>query len=118
MNTLRTKLHCKMTNQRLQCSLRGTDDGIIFNGPESHSLQVVYGQSSTSITIPDNDPDIYEKWINIKLKYDIKNKTLYFNTSDPKNMIKSADTGLVGALVKSGAELPSNNPAKANFSLR
>ncbi len=55
---------------------------IIFNGPESHSLQVVYGQSSTSITIPDNDPDIYEKWTDIKLKYDIKNKTLYFNTSD------------------------------------
>lgn len=31
---------------------------------------------------------------------------VYFNTSDPKNMIKSADTGLVGALVKS-IQLPS-----------
>ena len=60
----------------------GRNIDIMFNGPESNSLQVIYGQSLTYITIPDNAPDIYEKWIEISLRYDILNKSLHFQTSD------------------------------------
>ncbi len=60
----------------------GNNVDIIFNGPQSQSLQVVYDQSLTDISVPDNDPDIYERWTEVSLKYDIKNKTLQFNTPD------------------------------------
>jgi len=55
---------------------------IIFDGPGSHSLHVVYGPSLIKITVPDNDPDIYEKWTEIRLKYNIKKKILHFSTPD------------------------------------
>ncbi|MCK5342259.1 MAG: hypothetical protein KAR20_02580, partial [Candidatus Heimdallarchaeota archaeon] len=55
---------------------------IIFDGPESHSLHVIYGPSLTKITVPDNDPGIYDKWTEIRLKYNIKNNTLHFYTPD------------------------------------
>jgi len=60
----------------------GRNIDIMFNGPESNSLQVIYGQSLTYITIPDNAPDIYEQWTEIRLKYDILNKALHFQTPD------------------------------------
>jgi len=60
----------------------GRNIDIIFNGPESHSLQVVYGQLLTDINIPDNDPDIYGKWTEIKLKYSLKDRTLHFDSGD------------------------------------
>ena len=55
---------------------------IMFDGPNSHSLHVIYGQSLTNISIPDNDPGIYEKWTEIRLKYNINNKTIHFYTPD------------------------------------
>ena len=55
---------------------------IIFNGPESQSLQVVYGKSLTNINIPSNAPEIFENWTEIRLSYDIGNKTLDFHTAD------------------------------------
>ena len=55
---------------------------IIFDGPKSHSLHVVDGHSLTTISVPDNDPGIYDKWTEIRLKYNIKNKTLQFDTPD------------------------------------
>ncbi|MFC2115933.1 hypothetical protein ACFLTU_05630, partial [Bacteroidota bacterium] len=39
---------------------------IIYNSPESNSLQVIYGQELTNISIPDNFPEIYENWTEIK----------------------------------------------------
>ncbi|MCU0473129.1 MAG: hypothetical protein MUC93_07155 [Bacteroidales bacterium] len=55
---------------------------IIFDGPKSHSLHVVYGPSHKIISIPDNNPVIYEKWIELRLKYSKKNNTLQFSTPD------------------------------------
>jgi two-component SAPR family response regulator len=55
---------------------------IIYNGPESHGLQVVYGKSLTNITIPGNAPEIFENWTEIRLRYDLLNKALHFQTPD------------------------------------
>lgn len=60
----------------------GRNIDIIYNSPESNSLQVIYGQSLTYISIPDNVPDIFEKWTEISLRYDILNKVLHFQTPD------------------------------------
>ncbi len=62
--------------------IHGQNIDLIFNGPESHSLQVVYGQSLTNITIPDNEPEIYNEWTELKLGYDMKERTLTFDTPD------------------------------------
>ena len=62
--------------------IEGRNIDIIFNGPESHSLQIVYGQLLTDITIPNNDPDIYENWTEIRLKYSLKDKSLHFDAGD------------------------------------
>lgn len=62
--------------------IEGNNIDIIFNGPQSHSLQVVYGQSLTKISVPDNDPEIYEKWTEIRLNYNITDKKLHFYTPD------------------------------------
>lgn len=62
--------------------IEGNNLDIIFDGPESHSLHVVYGQSSAKITVPDNDPDIYQKWTEVRLKYNIKDRSLFFTTPD------------------------------------
>ncbi len=69
----------------------GNNIDIIFNGPESHSLHVVYGQSLTSISVPDNDPGIYENWTEIRLKYHIKNNTLQFSTPDTSILRRNVD---------------------------
>lgn len=71
--------------------VEGQNIDIIFNGPESHSLQVVYGQSLTNITIPNNEPDIYEQWTEIKLRYEINEKTLYFETPDTSILHRDVD---------------------------
>ncbi len=60
----------------------GQNIDIIFSGPESHSLHVVFGSSLTSISIPDNDPGIYEKWAELRLRYDNKDNTFRFSTAD------------------------------------
>lgn len=64
---------------------------IIFNGPESHSLHVVFGPSLKSISIPNNYPGIYDKWNEIRLKYSIKNKTLQFFTTDTLILLHNVD---------------------------
>ena len=60
----------------------GQNIDIIFDGPGSHSLHVVYGPSLTSISITDNDPGIYENWTELRLRCDIKDNTLLFSTAD------------------------------------
>ena len=60
----------------------GHNIDIIYSGPESHSLHVVYGHSLTDISVPENTPDIYNNWTEIRLKYNLKNKTLQFDTPD------------------------------------
>jgi len=69
----------------------GKNIDIIFNGPQLHSLQVVYGQSLTNISVADNDPDIYEKWTEIRLKYNIREKTLHFVTPDTSILQQGID---------------------------
>ncbi len=55
---------------------------IIFDSPESQSLHIVYGHAQNHISVPDNYPEIYDEWMEIGLKYNIKNKTLQFETPD------------------------------------
>jgi two-component SAPR family response regulator len=55
---------------------------IIYNGPESSSLQIIYGQELTNISLPDNYPDIYDNWIELRLKIDLKNRYIQFSTPD------------------------------------
>jgi len=69
---------------------------IIFDGPGSHSLHVVYGPSLTKITVPDNDPGIYDNWTEIRLKCNIKNSTLHFYT--PDTSILQHDVDLSGKI--------------------
>ncbi|MDX2431553.1 MAG: hypothetical protein QNK35_11495 [Bacteroides sp.] len=71
--------------------LEGKSIDIIYNGPESQSLQVVYGISNTPISVPDNAPDIFNNWTDIRLKYDIKNKTLQFDTPDTSVIHQKVD---------------------------
>ena len=69
----------------------GNNVDIIFNGPQSHSLQVVYGESLTNISLPDNDPGIYEMWTLIRLKYDKRNRSLSLFTPDTSLVQKDID---------------------------
>ncbi len=60
----------------------GNNIDLLFDSPGSQSLHVVYGQSLTHISVPDNGPDIYDQWTEIRLKYNIIDKTLQFDTPD------------------------------------
>ncbi len=60
----------------------GNNIDIIFNGPNANSLHVVYGKSLTSISVTDNGPEIFEQWTEIRLKLNIKKKSLQFSTPD------------------------------------
>ncbi|HEC41562.1 MAG TPA: hypothetical protein ENI20_01865 [Bacteroides sp.] len=61
---------------------KGNNIDIIYNGPDSHSLQIINGDELTSISVPDNLPGLYDKWTEIRLKFDLKNRTLQLNTPD------------------------------------
>ena len=55
----------------------------LFSMARNHTAcKLFMVKSLTNITIPDNAPDIYENWTEIRLKYDIGNKTLHFHTPD------------------------------------
>lgn len=70
---------------------KGENVDVIFNGPESNSLHVVFGPSLRSISVPGTAPEIYEKWMKLSLRYDIKNKILQFQTPDTSIMQKEVD---------------------------
>ena len=70
---------------------KGHNIDIIYNGPKSSSLQVVYGQELTNISLPDNTPEIFDNWTDIRLKIDLKNGTLQFNASDTTMVFSGID---------------------------
>jgi hypothetical protein len=60
----------------------GQNIDIIYNGPESHSLQIIYGQELTSISLPGNYPGLSQRWTEIRLKIDLKDKSLRLSLPD------------------------------------
>jgi two-component SAPR family response regulator len=55
---------------------------VIYNGPESNSLQIIYGQELTDISIPDVYPGIFDSWTELRLKVNLKNRSIQFSTPD------------------------------------
>ncbi len=55
---------------------------LIFNGPRSSSLQVVYGNKLTSISAPFTDSTIYRDWNTVSIRLNTKNQIVQLTTQD------------------------------------
>ena len=67
---------------------------LIFNGPKSNSLQLVYGNKLTGISVTSPDSAIFKKWVEIRLKCNSKDQTIEFIT--PDTSLTAADINLAG----------------------
>ncbi|MCF8379606.1 MAG: hypothetical protein K9H49_08530 [Bacteroidales bacterium] len=64
---------------------------IIYNGPGSHSLQVVCGQDITNISVSADFLRIYDGWVEIGLKIDLRKQSLSFYTADTSLIYSNID---------------------------
>jgi DNA-binding SARP family transcriptional activator len=55
---------------------------LIFNGPRSSTLQVVYGNTLTSISVPFTDSTIYKDWNTVSLRFNLKEQSVQLITPD------------------------------------
>lgn len=67
------------------CRIFDQDNNIvdlIFNGPKNNSLQVVYSDLLSSISVPHPDSGLFSGWMEISLIFNPRRKTLEFSTPD------------------------------------
>ena len=55
---------------------------LIVNGPKANSLQVIYGNQLTDISLPCKDSAIFRKWNEIRIHFNLKNQSLEFISPD------------------------------------
>lgn len=67
------------------CRIIDQDNNIVdlvFNGPKNNSLQVVYSDLLSSISVPDPDSGLFSGWTEIRLLFNLRRRTLEFSTPD------------------------------------
>jgi DNA-binding SARP family transcriptional activator len=67
---------------------------LIFNGPLNSSLQVVYNNQLSSISVPHPDSSLFKGWKEIRLKLNPRDKTLSFTT--PDTLLRETEVPLTG----------------------
>jgi hypothetical protein len=64
---------------------------LVYDGPGSRSLKVIYGQEFTGISVPDDIMDGYSVWKEIRLEIDLKKEFLKLYTSDTSFVYSDID---------------------------
>lgn len=64
---------------------------LVYDGPGSRSLKLIYGQEYTGISVPDDIMDDYNTWKEIRLEINLKKGVLKLYTSDTSFVYSDID---------------------------